>query len=164
VQRQLVANGQVLGRYGDAAPTLQAGAPGTQDTSGHVHTAEFNLADPTCAAATWAAQPSAKPWWVAKPSRTRPHSAGGSQKVASPWWRFAGANGLTIASDARLQAGQTLRVPKLALNTHNADSLQPYDPSRISGSLDSAPSMRAKISKEIRLLPLSGGRRLLHKM
>ena len=84
--------------------------------------------------------------------------------MASPWWRIAGANGLPLASDAALQAGQTLSAPKLALNTHNADSLQPYDPSRISGSLDSAPSMRAKISKEIRLLPLSGGRRLLHKM
>ena len=49
MQRQLVAAGQVLGRYGDAAPTLQAGAPGTQDPSqpAYVHTAEFNLAAPT---------------------------------------------------------------------------------------------------------------------
>ena len=84
--------------------------------------------------------------------------------MASPWWRIAGANGLTLASDAALQAGQTLSVPKPALNTHNADSLQPYDPSRITGSLDSAPSMRARISKEIRPLPLSGGRRRLHKV
>ena len=84
--------------------------------------------------------------------------------MASPWWRIAGANGLTLAGDAALQAGQTLSMPMLALNTHNADSLQPYDPNRITGSLDFAPSMRARISKEIRLLPLSGGRRLLHKM
>jgi len=44
-----VAAGQVLGCYGDAAPTLQAGAPGTQDPSQpvYVHTAEFHLAAPT---------------------------------------------------------------------------------------------------------------------
>ena len=57
---------------------------------------------------------------------------------ASLWWRIADANGLTLASDAALQAGQTLSVPKLALNTNNQDSLQPYDPSRITGSLDPA--------------------------
>ena len=50
--------------------------------------------------------------------------------MASPWWRIAGANGMTLASDAALQAGQTVSVPMLALNTHNADSLRPYDPSR----------------------------------
>jgi len=55
---------------------------------------------------------------------------------ASLWWRIADANGLTLASDAALQAGQTLSVPKLALNTNNDGTLQPYDPSRITGSLD----------------------------
>ena len=81
--------------------------------------------------------------------------------MASPWWRIAGANGLPLASDAALQAGQTLSAPKLALNTHNADSLQPYDPSRITGSLDPALPMSGNISKGIRLLPLNGGRRQL---
>ena len=56
--------------------------------------------------------------------------------MASLRWHIADANGLTLAGDAALQAGQTLSVPKLALNTNNEGTLQPYDPSRITGSLD----------------------------
>ena len=59
------------------------------------------------------------------PQGRGPHRAGESQKVASLRWHIADANGLTLAGDAALQAGQTLSVPKLALNTNNQDSLQP---------------------------------------
>ena len=133
MQRQLVANGQVLGRYGDAAPTLQAGAPGTQDTSGHVHTAEFNLAAPTLRDGNVG---SAAVSYTVVGGETLKDVARTVLGDASLWWRIADANGLTLASDAALQAGQTLSVPKLALNTNNDGTLQPYDPSRITGSLD----------------------------
>ena len=107
MQRQLVAAGQVLGRYGDAAPTLRSGNVGSAAVS-----------------------------YTVVGGETLKDVARTVLGDASLWWRIADANGLTLSSDAALQAGQTLSVPKLALNTHKADSLQPYDPSRISGSLD----------------------------
>ncbi len=55
---------------------------------------------------------------------------------ASLWWRIADANSLAVSADTRLTAGQTLTVPKLALNANNADTFQPYDPSKITGSMD----------------------------
>jgi len=112
VQRQLVAAGQVLSRYGDAAPTLQAGAPGP----GNVGSAAVS--------------------YTVVGGETLKDVARTVLGDASLWWRIADANGLTLASDAALQAGQTLSVPKLALNTNNDGTLQPYDPSRITGSLD----------------------------
>ena len=54
---------------------------------------------------------------------------------SSLWWRIAEANGLAVSGDGELQAGQTLSIPKLALNANNADTFQPYDPSRVTGSL-----------------------------
>ncbi|EZP49891.1 hypothetical protein BW39_04651 [Delftia sp. RIT313] len=56
---------------------------------------------------------------------------------SSLWWRIADANGLAVSGDGELTAGQTLSIPKLALNANNADTFQPYDPSRVTGSLDS---------------------------
>ncbi|MCB1997254.1 LysM peptidoglycan-binding domain-containing protein [Ottowia sp.] len=109
MQRQLVAAGQVLGRYGDAAPTLRSGNVGSAAVS-----------------------------YTVVGGETLKDVARTVLGDASLWWRIADANGLTLASDAALQAGQTLSVPKLALNTNNQDSLQPYDPSRITGSLDPA--------------------------
>ena len=55
---------------------------------------------------------------------------------SSLWWRIADANGLAVSGDGELTAGQTLSIPKLALNANNADTFQPYDPSRVTGSLD----------------------------
>ena len=135
MQRQLVAAGQVLGRYGDVAPTLQAGAPGTQDPSqpAYVHTAEFNLAAPTLRNGNVG---SAAVSYTVVGGETLKDVARTVLGDASLWWRIADANGLTLSGDAALQAGQTLSVPKLALNTNNEGTLQPYDPSRITGSLD----------------------------
>jgi len=55
---------------------------------------------------------------------------------ASLWWRIADANGLSVSGDGRLTPGQTLSVPKLALNTNSAETFHPYDPSQVTGSID----------------------------
>lgn len=41
-----------------------------------------------------------------------------------------------VWSACELAAGQTLSIPRLTLNANNADTFQPYDPSRITGSTD----------------------------
>lgn len=72
---------------------------------------------------------------------------------SSLWWRIAEANGLAVSGDGELQAGQTLSIPKLALNANNADTFQPYDPSRVTGSLDSvlpAPVLAALSAQPLR--------------
>lgn len=66
---------------------------------------------------------------------------------ASLWWRIADANSLAISADAPLTAGQTLTVPRLALNANNADTFQPYDPSKITGSMDPTLPMPAQGDK-----------------
>jgi hypothetical protein len=63
------------------------------------------------------------------------------------------AYGLAVSGDGELQAGQTLSIPKLALNANNADTFQPYDPSRVTGSLDSvlpAPVLAALSAQPLR--------------
>ncbi|MFG0787662.1 LysM peptidoglycan-binding domain-containing protein [Delftia tsuruhatensis] len=72
---------------------------------------------------------------------------------SSLWWRIAEANGLAVSGDGELQAGQTLSIPKLALNANNADTFQPYDPSRVTGSLRSvlpAPVLAALSAQPLR--------------
>ena len=55
---------------------------------------------------------------------------------ASLWWRIAEANALALGGDTQLAVGQTLTVPKVALNANSADTLQPYEPGKVIGSQD----------------------------
>lgn len=70
---------------------------------------------------------------------------------SSMWWRIAEANVLAVSVNGEFTAGQTPSIPKLALN---ADTFQPYDPSRVTGSLRSvlpAPVLAALSAQRLRL-------------
>ncbi|WP_415842322.1 LysM peptidoglycan-binding domain-containing protein, partial [Paracidovorax anthurii] len=132
VQRQLVANGEVLARYGDA-PDSENPPANAGDVPKYVDTAEFRLnAAPL---QLKGANLDAIAYTVVG-GETLKDIARNVLGDAKLWWRIAEANGLAVSGDGQLAAGQTLRVPKLALNANNVETFQPYDPSRVTGSLD----------------------------
>ena len=132
VQRQLVANGEVLARYGDAPDSENP--PQNGAVPKHVNTAEFHLNAPALKLRD--TNFSAMSYTVVG-GETLKTIARNVLGDSSLWWRIAEANGLAVSGDGELTAGQTLSIPKLALNANNADTFQPYDPSRVTGSLDS---------------------------
>jgi len=132
IQRQLVANGEVLARYGDAPDSENP--PKAGDVPKYVNTAEFHLNAPALKLRD--TNFSAMSYTVVG-GETLKTIARNVLGDSSLWWRIAEANGLAVSGDGELQAGQTLSIPKLALNANNADTFQPYDPSRVTGSLDS---------------------------
>ena len=131
IQHQMVVNGEVLARHGSApdseTPVAQGAAPVYKSV------AEFYAA--------------ASPMQL-KGANLSPVSytvAGGetlkdiARNVlgdASLWWRIAEANALALGGDTQLAVGQTLTVPKVALNANSADTLQPYEPGKVIGSQD----------------------------
>ncbi|GKS92669.1 hypothetical protein AVTE2539_24910 [Acidovorax sp. SUPP2539] len=132
VQRQLVANGEVLARYGDA-PDSENPPANAGDIPKYVDTAEFRLnAAPL---KLKGANLDAIAYTVVG-GETLKDIARNMLGDAKLWWRIAEANGLAVSGDGQLAAGQTLSVPKLALNANNVDTFQPYDPSRVTGSMD----------------------------
>jgi len=136
VQRQLVANGEVLARYGDAPDSENPANPG--EIPKYVDTAEFRLnAAPL---KLKGANLDAIAYTVVG-GETLKDIARNVLGDAKLWWRIAEANGLAVSGDGQLAEGQTLSVPKLALNANNVDTFQPYDPSRVTGSM--APNLPA---------------------
>jgi YD repeat-containing protein len=132
IQRQLVANGEVLARYGDAPDSENP--PQNGAVPKYVNTAEFRLdAAPLKLRDTSFSAMS----YTVVGGETLKTIARNVLGDSSLWWRIADANGLAVSGDGELTAGQTLSIPKLALNANNADTFQPYDPSRVTGSLDS---------------------------
>jgi len=92
----------------------------------------------------------ATPWPDGSPQDHRPQRAGRQQPVVA----HRGSHGLAVSGDGELRAGQTLSIPKLALNANNADTFQPYDPSRVTSSLRSvlpAPVLAALSAQRLRL-------------
>jgi len=132
IQRQLVANGEVLARYGDAPDSENPPQKGAVPK--YVNTAEFHLNAPALKLRD--TNFSAMSYTVVG-GETLKTIARNVLGDSSLWWRIADANGLAVSGDGELTAGQTLSIPKLALNANNADTFQPYDPSRVTGSLDS---------------------------
>ena len=148
VQRQLVANGEVLARYGDAPDSENP--PKAGDVPKYVNTAEFHLNAPALKLRDTSF--SAMNYTVVG-GETLKTIARNVLGDSSLWWRIAEANGLAVSGDGELQAGQTLSIPKLALNANNADTFQPYDPSRATGSLRSvlpAPVLAALSAQPLR--------------
>ncbi|WP_289241436.1 LysM peptidoglycan-binding domain-containing protein [Delftia sp.] len=132
IQRQLVVNGEVMARYGDAPdsenPPQNGAVPKYVNTAEfHLDAAPLKLRDSNFSAMNY----------TVVGGETLKTIARNVLGDSSLWWRIAEANGLAVSGDGELQAGQTLSIPKLALNANNADTFQPYDPSRVTGSLDS---------------------------
>ncbi len=131
VQRQLVANGEVLARYGDA-PTQEENTPQT-NTPAYVDTADFRLQAAQIRPRHKSLDPVA---YTVVGGETLKDIARNVLGDASLWWRIADANSLAVSGDGQLTAGQTLTVPKLSLNANSVETFQPYDPSQATGSMD----------------------------
>ncbi|WP_167333665.1 LysM peptidoglycan-binding domain-containing protein [Paracidovorax oryzae] len=131
VQRQLVANGEVLARYGDA-PTQEENTPQTNNPA-YVDTADFRLQAAQIRPRHKSLDPVA---YTVVGGETLKDIARNVLGDASLWWRIADANSLAVSGDGQLTAGQTLTVPKLALNANSVETFQPYDPSQAMGSMD----------------------------
>ncbi|MBA2675084.1 LysM peptidoglycan-binding domain-containing protein, partial [Ramlibacter sp.] len=138
VQRELIVNGEVLGRYGEVVDETK---PKTASAPSFTTVADFNFAFQSTAGNTPVGQ-----------DRSHPVSAGDTlQSVAKAyygderlWYRIADANG--VSGNADLRAGQVLKVPSLEASGNAANTFRPYDPSRVQG--DSTPYLPGPAPKK----------------
>lgn len=116
VERQLVANGEVLGRFGGAL-------------------AEFNFGYTPISAAYPKATPGTFAVGASDSLRSIAKAVYGDSSL---WYLIAEANGLE--SDKELRVGQTLNVPNRVTGAaNNAGTFKPYDPSVVVG--DTTPTL-----------------------
>jgi LysM repeat protein len=121
-QFQLVANGEVLGRYGQMA---KANEPTAFEAK-----KEFNFVYTPVGSTFPALTPST---YVVNPGDTLQSIAKAVYGDAGQWYLIAEANGL--ADNSLLQVGRVLRIPSLAQGGANNDrSFKPYDPSQVVGN------------------------------
>ncbi|KQV92859.1 hypothetical protein ASC87_27270 [Rhizobacter sp. Root1221] len=132
-QRQVVVNGEVLGRYGIGIDETKQ-----RDENGNprfAQIAEFNLGY----------QPITGNYPTASVGTYQVHAGDTLRSIARQsygdeglWFRIAEANGLTGDNDLRV--GQTVNIPSVVGSVHNNDgTFKPYDPSKITG--DTTPNM-----------------------
>jgi LysM repeat protein len=126
VQRQLVVNGEVMGRYGevidDKVARTAEGAPSFTTM------ADFQFGSQATGGNT-----------PARPDTTHTVGAGDSLKSLAKayygderlWYRIAEANGLFTSDE--LTAGQVLKIPGTESSLNGAGTFKPYDPSRVVG-------------------------------
>lgn len=131
-QRQLVVNGQVLGRYGqlrdDNNTVLPGGVPLFQIK------ADFNFGYQPIDGN----YPSSSPGtYAVSAGDTMQGIARGAYGDESLWYLIADANGLT--SNADLKPGQVLTIPTKVGSANSASTFKPYDPSKVVG--DTSPNM-----------------------
>ena len=133
VQRQLIANGQVLGRYGTAPDPVK---PKDDDAHPQFTTgADLNFTYQVVNDRHPGTQPSS---YSVVAGDTLQGIARQVYGDAGYWYRIADANGLDAST--ALQPGQQLLLPGLTGTTYNrADSMRPYDASQIIG--DTMPTM-----------------------
>jgi hypothetical protein len=144
LQRQVVVNGEVLGRYGVGIDTLKArnddGSPrfAPVDRTG----AEFGFGYAPISSSQPAAGVGA---YTVQSGDTLQSIAAGAYGDSALWFRIAQANGLSGNGD--LKVGQTLAIPSGVQGTHNnAGTFKPYDPSKVVG--DTSPNLPAPPAKD----------------
>ncbi|WP_440534032.1 Ig-like domain repeat protein [Variovorax sp. YR566] len=126
-QRQLVVNGEVLGRYGWVPDQLYAGisfpvpgfTPYTQKASFSFGYQPINGNYPAGTPGTYAVGASDTLQSIAK----------GAYGDANLWYLIADANGL--GGNAELRVGQVLTIPAHVSSANNSGTFKPYDPSKI---------------------------------
>jgi YD repeat-containing protein len=133
LQRQLIVNGEVLGRFGVGLDELE---PRGSDGAPHfAPLAEFSFGYQPINGNYPGASPGV---YAVQQGDTLQSIARGAYGDAKLWFRIAEANGLS--SDADLRVGQSLTVPNIAASIHNDGStFKPYDPSKITG--DTTPTI-----------------------
>jgi YD repeat-containing protein len=118
VERQLVANGEVLGRFGGAL-------------------ADFNFSYTPISASFPKANPGTYAVGASDNLRSIARAAYGDSSL---WYLIAEANG--VASDKELRVGQTLNVPNRVTGAaNNASTFKPYDPAKVVG--DTTPTLNS---------------------
>lgn len=133
VQRQLIVNGEVMGRYGvgvhDMVPLDADGYPN------FTNVADFNFSFARISPTNPAPSPGA---YIVRADETLQTIARGAYGDAALWYLIAQANGLSSNDDVRV--GQVLNIPNRVGTVHNNEgTFKPYDPSKITGDL--APSL-----------------------
>jgi len=137
-QRQLIVNGEVLGRYGQAADLrYRQNYTGDPAVLPAIFTgaADLSLGYQPIAANYPANAPGS---YSVGTGDTLQSIAKASYGDARLWYLIADANGLS--SNADLQPGQVLRIPAVVTSANSADTFRPYDPSKIASD---SPSMMA---------------------
>ncbi|HVX91237.1 MAG TPA: LysM domain-containing protein, partial [Candidatus Paceibacterota bacterium] len=126
VQRELIANGEVLGRYGEVVNSQEP-----KDANGNPvfeSIADFAFGFDSVAGNT-----------PDTPDRTHVVGAGDTLEALAQayygdsrlWYRIADANGLS--SNADLKPGAVLKIPGTEVNANSATTFKPYDPSAVIG-------------------------------
>ncbi len=127
-QRLLIANGQVLGRYGQAIDDKQP-----RDANGNPHyvtVADFNFGTQSISPNTPATTPGS---YGVNSGDTLQGIAQAVYGDSALWYLIADANGLTGNQD--LQAGQILRLPTHMGSANNASTFKPFDQSQVVGDM-----------------------------
>ncbi|MDP9932631.1 nucleoid-associated protein YgaU [Variovorax paradoxus] len=134
-QRQLVVNGEVLGRYGLLADTRFEGTALAQNGPLFSAQSDFSFGYQPIDGNYPAGSPGT---YAVATGDTLQSIAKGAYGDASLWYLIADANGLS--SDADLRTGQVLRIPTRVGSADNASTFRPYDPSKIASD---SPTMMA---------------------
>lgn len=133
IERQLIVNGEVLGRFGVGVDALDP--RGSSNAPNFRPVAEFSFGYQPINGHYPGASPGV---YTVRQGDTLQSIARGAYGDSKLWYRIAEANGL--GGDRDLRVGQTLNVPALAGGVHNdAETFQPYDASRITG--DTSPAL-----------------------
>jgi YD repeat-containing protein len=132
IQRQLIVNGEVMGRYGE---TVNLNEP--KDYYGNSvfqKTADFGFGFTSSASNT---PTLADTMQVASAGDTLESLAHSFYGDSGLWYRIADANGL--AGNGELRAGQVLKIPGAERNSNNANTFKPYEPGKVIG--DTSPNI-----------------------
>jgi YD repeat-containing protein len=149
LQRQLVVNGQVLGRYGEM---VNPDNPrGSNQQPNFVAKKEFNFGYTAVGDRYPASSPSS---YVVAAGDTLQSIAQSVYGDSGLWYLIADANGLGSSVDAAststgtgssattsfgLQVGLVLRIPPAVQSANNSSTFKPYDPSSVIG--DTGPAL-----------------------
>lgn len=135
VQRELLVNGQVMGRYGVAVDPLK---PRNDDGNPNfTSVADFSTGFRGIDANYPAAAVGSYTVAAGDTLQTIAQSAYGDSRL---WWKIAQANGLSGSNAVRV--GQTLTIPTAVAGSSNANGdFRAYDPSKVVG--DTTPNMAA---------------------
>ena len=133
-QRQLVVDGEVLGRYGDMINPDVPQDPNTGNPS-FINKADFSFGFQPINGKYPTGAPGAIAVQAGDTLESIAHSAYGDSKL---WYLIAEANGLSGNSDLRV--GQSLTIPNRVSTIHNdSKTFKPYDPSQVIG--DTTPNL-----------------------
>lgn len=133
VMRQLIVNGEVLGRFGVGVDQVNPRDNRSNPNFTNIVDWEFGYQGIT------ASYPNAAPGaYTTRTGDTLKSIAQSAYGDSSLWYVIAQANGMS--SDSDLRAGQTINIPNQVTGaSNNATTFQPYDPSRIEG--DKTPNL-----------------------